>query len=261
MLLSATHNVPMPDRASTQRMFNDLALSMSRSDAELEDAVHRGNRVGSGWDSWFKRTSEQLLDARDAYVQLNPQDLELGHRLAKDALDLSASGGQLYAAYTSGHTFGRGWDTTLDSKIADVRLAADRLFGAPNPGGPVDPTFPGSGVTDAARAARDLVSRSLDVIRSMPANDRGSEQTKQARLDAFHLNKQAQDLLEPHFDTADQATVSQLRTADASLEDAAWQLAKKPSPDGRFNGVDIPGAIRDTETALHVLDELTASRG
>ncbi|MCW2923072.1 MAG: hypothetical protein JWM98_476, partial [Thermoleophilia bacterium] len=84
----------------------------------------------------------------------------------------------------------------------------------------------------------------------------GSEGTKDARIAAFHLNTSAQALLEPHFTGTDAATLSVLRTADASLEDAAWQLAKKPSPDGRFNGVDIPGALADTQAALTALQRL-----
>ncbi len=253
MQLSATHTGPMPGRTDTQRRLNDLAMSMTRSDAQLTDAVRNRNRIGAGWDDWFEQTARTLLDVRDQYGMLNPTDNELFQQLGQDALDLSSSSGTLLSAYKAGRTFGSGWDTTLDRKIEHVRLAADRLYDVPNPGT--------GGVTDAARAARDLVSRSLDVIRSIPADDRGSSATKQARLDAFGFNKQAQELLEPHFGTNDPQLQSQLRTADAHLEDAAWQLAKKPSPDGRFNGVDIPGATRDTEAALDVLGELAAIGG
>ena len=253
MQLSAAHAGPMPARADTQRRLNDLAMSMTRSDAQLTDAVRNRNRIGAGWDDWFEMTSRTLLDVRDQYGMLNPSDNELFQQLGEDALDLSASGGHLYSAYRAGNTFGSGWDTTLDRKIEHVRLAADRLYDAPTPGT--------GGVTDAARAARDLVSRSLDVIRSLPRDDRGSSATKQARLDAFGFNKRAQELLEPHLGTPDARVESQLRTADAHLEDAAWQLAKKPSPDGRFTGVDVPGAIRDTEAALDVLGELAAIGG
>ena len=50
-----------------------------------------------------------------------------------------------------------------------------------------------------------------------------------------------------------------LSAADASLEDANWQLAKKPSPDGRFNGVDVPGAVSDTQHAVELLNGLLTS--
>jgi hypothetical protein len=66
----------------------------------------------------------------------------------------------------------------------------------------------------------------------------------------------AQQVLEQHFQGEDAAVTSALRTADAHLEDANWQLAKKPSPDGRFNGVDIPGALRDSQAAVDLLDQL-----
>jgi hypothetical protein len=46
---------------------------------------------------------------------------------------------------------------------------------------------------------------------------------------------------------------SHIHQADARLEDAGWQLARKPSPDGRFNGIDLPGALRDTVEAAATL--------
>jgi hypothetical protein len=249
------------DPVALQRTFNDLAIDLSRNDANLEDAVRRGNSVGTGWEEWFKATADTLLHARDGFAAVRPDQPALVEALGKDALDLAASGGQIGAARRNGNTFGRGWDTTLDHKIADVRAAADLLVqGSPVP--PVPPVQPpngGSGVADAARAASELVQQSLGIIQRLPQSDRGSDATKQGRLDAFHLNEQAQHAIEPLFSTADAATVSQLRSADANLEDAAWQLAKKPSPDGRFNGVDLPGAASSTQAALDVLDQLARS--
>jgi hypothetical protein len=260
MLLTSPTAMPMIDRASAQRMFNDLAIDLSRSDSELTSAVYSGNRVGAGWDTWFKGAADRMLQARDAYIQLMPQDVELGSRLSADTIDLAASSGQLYSAYHDGDTFGAGWDTTLDRKIDDVRTAADRLYSAPAPGpypSPVpNPGQPSHGVGQAAQAAATLARQSLDTIMSLPVDDRGSDATKQARIAAFNQNKEAQAQIEPLFETTDQAVSSQLHTADAHLEDANWQLAKKPSPDGRFNGVDVAGARRDTEAAIALLDQL-----
>jgi hypothetical protein len=260
ILLEPTIAMPRYDQVGTQRLLNDLAADMSRSDAQLENAVYQGNRIGAGWDTWFMTTANAFMDARDAYVQLRPQDQDIIARLRSSALDLASSSGNLESAYKRGSTFGAGWDTTLDRKIELVREAAERLY-APLPGGPgpVPPTGPlppAGGAHDAARGAAQLVRQSLDLIQRVPIDDVGSEHTKQARVDAFQFNKQAQDLLEPHFEGGDPGIISQLRSADASLEDAAWQLARKPSPDGRFNGVDIPGALRDTQAALQALDAL-----
>lgn len=81
--------------------------------------------------------------------------------------------------------------------------------------------------------------------------------SKDARIGAFRVGKEAQGRLEPHLDEAlDAAVLSRLRNADASLEDASWQLASKPSPDLRFNGVDLPGALRDTRAASEILSAL-----
>lgn len=118
----------------------------------------------------------------------------------------------------------------------------------------------GGGVAQAAQAAALLARQSLDTIRSLPLDDRGSDATKQARIAAFHLNMAAQAQLEPLFTTTTPDVISKLRTADAYLEDANWQLAKKPSPDGRFTGVDIPGARRDTEAAIALLEQLAQQR-
>jgi hypothetical protein len=253
---------PVYDRAATQRMFNDLALDLTRSDAELTNAVRNGNRVGSGWDTWFKNVANQVMDARDAYMQLVPADDALTAQLRSDALDLAASGGQLGGAYRHGETFGSGWDTTLDRKINDVRLAADRLNGVPTPP-PLPPVTPPQGglapVSSDAKDAAALVRQSIERIRTVPVSDKGDASTKDARIAAFNLNMQAQKLLEQHFQFPDAAVTSQLHTADAHLEDANWQLAKKPSPDGRFTGVDIPGALRDSEAAAQILDQIAAS--
>jgi hypothetical protein len=68
----------------------------------------------------------------------------------------------------------------------------------------------------------------------------------------------AQAALEPHFAGESAGVTSTLRSADAHLEDANWQLAKKPSPDGRFTGVDVPGALRDSQAAVELLTKLVA---
>jgi hypothetical protein len=95
----------------------------------------------------------------------------------------------------------------------------------------------------------------------VPKSDHGDASTRDARVAAVHLNRSAQQLLEAHFAASDASVTSQLHTADAHLEDAAWQVSSKPSPDGRFNGVDIPGALRDSQAALKTLSMLAAAPG
>jgi hypothetical protein len=267
----STAVTPQYDRVATQRMFNDLAVDLSRHDAKLEGMVRSGNSVGAGWEEWFDATSNRLLVGRDAYLALNPHDVELSTRLGTVLIDFTQNGGRIASAQDRRATLGHGWADALDGTIDAVQEAANRLYGSaapvPVPGDPMGrpplPPAPSTpvGVIDAARAAYDLVQQSLDEIHRVPPADRGSAATKETRVRAYDLNKQAQLLLEQHFGTADAATVSQLRTADASLEDASWQLTNQPSPDGRFTGVDIPGAVRDSRAALDVLGELGAIGG
>ncbi|MCW2923083.1 MAG: hypothetical protein JWM98_487 [Thermoleophilia bacterium] len=120
------------------------------------------------------------------------------------------------------------------------------------------PTNPGGRtlVEDVTEAAR-LATAAAGLVGQVPADDHGDESTKELRIKAYKTNMAAQARLETQFDANNTASVvSTLRTADASLEDANWQLAKKPSPDGRFNGVDQPGALRDTQRAVDLLNGL-----
>jgi len=262
MQLSSATAMP-PHRIDTQRLFNDLALDLTRHDAKLEDMVRTGNTVGDGWGDWFSRTAQSMLDGRDAYVALNPQDAELAARLGTELLDFTSNGGRIASAEDRGTSLGSGWATALDDAIGLMQEAANRLYGdhmppVTPPVPPVTPPVSGDVIRDASEAAK-LVRRSLETIRQLPTGDTGTASTKDARIGAFNLNMAAQKLIEPHFESGDQYVTSQLRAADASLEDANWQLAKKPSPDGRFNGVDIPGAQRDTDAAAQVLEQLVAA--
>ena len=258
------------DRVGTQRLLNALAIDLSRHDAQLESMVRTGNTVGDGWGEWFDRTSHTILAGRDAYVALNPQDAELSARLGSELIDFTQNGGRIASAQDRNTSLGQGWGSALDSTISVVQEAANRLYGTgptppvtppapPTPGVPAPPT-PGSGevVRDAAEAAK-LVRRSLETIRQLPTDDAGTAGTKDARIAAYNLNMDAQKLIEPYFNAGDEFVTSQLRSADASLEDANWQLAKKPSPDGRFNGVDIAGAQRDTDAAAVTLEKLVSA--
>ncbi len=122
-----------PDPIALQRTFNDLALDMTRTDAQLENAQRDGKRIGSGWDTWFSNTAQAVLDARDAYMALMVDDRPMFDRLGVDALQLATSAGNAGSGYRAGRVFGDGWSTTLDQKIIDVQDAAARLsrrFGA-----------------------------------------------------------------------------------------------------------------------------------
>jgi hypothetical protein len=121
-----------------------------------------------------------------------------------------------------------------------------------------------AGVVDDVAVAIERVGESLGRVDGLIA-EHGSEAvtetllnaTKDARLGAHHLNLEAQARLEPHLDSGlDAAIESKLRNADGTLEDVGWQLAKKPSPDGRFNGLDLAGARRDLNSALAILGEI-----
>lgn len=129
----------------------------------------------------------------------------------------------------------------------------------PTPKPPVDPApapAPGRDMLSSVTEGLRLSKEAARIIQSIPADDKGDASTKDARIKAFNTNMAAQKAIEAQFGATDDATVSTLRNADAALEDANWQLAKKPSPDGRFNGVDVPGALADTQRAVDLLEEL-----
>ena len=132
-----------------------------------------------------------------------------------------------------------------------------------DPTDPTDPVDPPTGdtlVADLTEAVR-LAQESASIIQALPEGDTGTDATKADRIKAYKTNLAAQAELEQHFGSSDDGLVSSLRTADAHLEDANWQLAKKPSPDGRFNGVDIPGALADTQHAIELLQDVLAEQG
>lgn len=249
------------DRVATQRQLNDLAIDLSRHDQQLESMVRNGSTVGDGWGDWFDRTSHELMRTRDAYVALNPQDRELAARFGAEVLDFSSNGGRIASAEERNSTLANGWRSALDGTISIVQEAANRLYSTPGgPGYPGGPGLPTGGATDAARAAIHHVRSMVDTIRSLPVDDRGSDRTKSARLAANDASLAAQRLIEPYMDGTDW-TSQRLRAADQMLEDANWQLTRESSPDGRFNGVDLRGALRDAQGALAELGEAAGIGG
>jgi hypothetical protein len=157
--------------------------------------------------------------------------------------------------------------------ITSIRLAvpsspASSVAPPPGASAPLPPTsasprtdVSSTFVVDVTEAAR-LATAASDMLAGVPRDDVGAESTKDLRIRIYKTNMAAQSRIERQFDAGNPMdVVSALRTADASLEDANWQLAKKPSPDGRFNGVDVPGAVRDTATGVELLDKLLASAG
>lgn len=155
-------------------------------------------------------------------------------------------------------------------RIVPAPRAGGEPIGVPPSGPPSPPTAPPSApiggistslVVDLTEASR-LASRAVEMLDTLPKDDVGLESTKDLRIRIFKTNLAVQSRLERQFDARNSAEVlSRLHTADASLEDANWQLAKKPSPDGRFDGVDVPGAIRDTREGVRILNELLHAAG
>ncbi|MCW2921561.1 MAG: hypothetical protein JWL76_1435 [Thermoleophilia bacterium] len=158
---------------------------------------------------------------------------------ARGTLRLDASLGALAVV-------GNGW-AFVDGEVRDAE-AKDPFPPPPPP----PPPPPAGGVL---REAVDHVTQSIELIETVPVSDKGDASTKDARIGAYNANMAAQNVIEDVFlrEDVDHKLVSTLREADAHLEDANWQLAKKPSPDGRFTGVDIPGALRDSHAALDLL--------
>lgn len=114
----------------------------------------------------------------------------------------------------------------------------------------------------AARRVEEAIERIQGLVAQHgdgPWDDATMAATKDARIGVKNVSLEAQARIQPHIaegvDTAP-TIFSKLKQADANLEDMGWQLAKKPSPDGRFNGVDLPGALNDGRNAAAVLREL-----
>jgi hypothetical protein len=116
-------------------------------------------------------------------------------------------------------------------------------------------------VVDLTEASR-LATRASEMLADVPLADTGTADTKDLRIRIFKTNMAAQKRLEQQMSLGNpDAVLSDLRRADAHLEDANWQLQNKPSPDGRFTGVDVPGAVRDTAEGARIIEELLRSAG
>ncbi|MCW2923071.1 MAG: hypothetical protein JWM98_475 [Thermoleophilia bacterium] len=272
-LVAAQPTVP-PTTPTLAEQFTAIAADLGRTDEVLTKMSANGNTPTAAWAGHMDTLASRISDARDGLRDLRRDQADLASRLGEDMRSVAGAGGALAEKAQQLTKLTGEWGTLLDGPIADALEAAKLLGGGVNPPVPAPvptpkpvptPTpKPGAGATlDRAtrsdvEAAVALIRQSVDTIRTVPASDTGSEATKAARIGAFHLNLDAQAKLEPHFTGGDAKVTSELRRADASLEDAAWQLAKKPSPDGRFNGVDVPGALRDTQAAADILTALAA---
>ena len=86
-------------------------------------------------------------------------------------------------------------------------------------------------------------------------DDAANAATKDARIGAFRVNKDAQERIRPLFEDAsmNEKVRSLLKQADGSLEDSSWQIQNKDSPDGRFIGIDLGGALGDAQDAAGAL--------
>jgi hypothetical protein len=267
------------DLAVLHQQFADLATSLEGADTTLSSMVTGNNPVGTGWGPYLDDLASKLQGARDSLLLAKPDVRDdLGAKLGTDVLHVSEAAGSLSVMARDRATLSAGWSTYLDGAIADAHGATDLLAppttppttppATPPATPPKPPTTPPAtppattpispALASDLHRAIDLIGRSVTLIHTVPASDRGEESSKQARIDAYHANMDAQHALEPHFAGESAAVTSTLRSADAHLEDANWQLAKKPSPDGRFTGVDVPGALRDSQAAVDLLTKLVA---
>lgn len=255
-----------PDAVALAKQFTALATRLTASDATLTAMVTDRSTVGAGWAPHLSVIAGEFQLARDGFLALKPKDgAELGAKLGADVLKLSEAAGSLGIMARQRATLSEGWTTFLDTAIANATAAA-ALIAPPVPPAtppakePTKPTLDPQVALDVDKAFA-LVQRSIEKIRTVPVTDKGDAATKDARIAAYNLNLEAQRMLEAHFGATDAGFGSALRGADAQLEDANWQLARKPSPDGRFDGVDIPGALRDSQAAADTLVKLVNPDG
>ena len=121
-------------------------------------------------------------------------------------------------------------------------------------------------VLDDVSVAATRADEAAGKIRSLIAqygegslDDAAEVGSKDARISAFRVNKDGQGRLTKYVDEpslVEPEVSSLINQADARLEDAGWQMARKPSPDGRFNGIDLPGSLRDSRDAIDILGQL-----
>jgi hypothetical protein len=123
----------------------------------------------------------------------------------------------------------------------------------------------GRALDDIGTAGR-RVDEAIERIQSLiaqhgegPFDEATMAATKDARIGVKNVSLEAQARIQPYIaDGAgtEPSVFSKLKQADANLEDSNWQLAKKPSPDGRFNGLDLKGSLGDAVRAQTLLREL-----
>lgn len=266
--------VPRTQQAATE-LFQTVIADMTSANQQLEGLSNSNSFPTTEWVQRVDMIAAGLDSARMGLSMLRPDAADLVVGLGRDVRHIAKDAGILQDMSNHRHTF-ENWNNTFDVAIGNAQRAV-QLLGANGSGdhklppagdggdapvpptdGPEGPVRPGQSpefVRDVQQAV-NLIGESVGALRQLPQTDTGSEATKQARISAYHVNRSAQDLLEKYFDTATPDVASSLHVADASLEDAAWQMAKKPSPDGRFNGVDLPGAIADSEAAADALAQL-----
>lgn len=113
-----------------------------------------------------------------------------------------------------------------------------------------------AGLTEADR----LLDKDLKILKTIPADKATDGAYTPVRKQVYDTNMAAQQQLEQQFQRPgiDPDAVSHMRRADANLEDANWQVVPKVSPDGRFHGIDIPGAIASTTEAKQIVSSYLA---
>ena len=145
-------------------------------------------------------------------------------------------------------------DDVLDAVVTAGKAADSNPFGlAPLVLDDVD--VAATRADEAAVRIRALI----DQFGEGSLDDAAQAASKDARIGAHRINMDGQGRLKKYVDgetLVDPSARSTILQGDAHLEDANWQLARKPSPDGRFNGIDLPGALADTLRASAILREL-----
>jgi len=118
---------------------------------------------------------------------------------------------------------------------------------------------------DAVELAMGRLDESMTTIRGLVASHGDEapdsvnflEASKGERIRAYHLNMAGQELLGGVKRSGPRAVGDVIDSARQRMMDANWQLAKRTSPDRRFTGVDLDGALRDSQAAVDLLRPLT----
>jgi hypothetical protein len=123
--------------------FQNIAMALTRADAQMEQNAREGNRVAPHWPTFFLESAQRIDAGRFDFQRLLPNRPDVAANFQRDVIELGRYAGRLDVMINSGHTYAGYWGTVLDRPIADSLEAARALTqGPPAPPAPPMPPAP-----------------------------------------------------------------------------------------------------------------------